>query len=339
MSDLGWPSTALKRMANGLGWPRSERKPAKVSRETSRSGAVEQAAAAKAAPASPEVELSKTDEESAVEAPQPTPARHKGGGAFRARTAASVNEERRALVQRAVTEPVEPTWSAQPTVAVSDRPAVTTNTASLAGARDGGASSAVGLENDSPALDAQELEHPASAGTAPSDPSLQVIHHIPPTTSEEAPPAISPPQTVVDLRESDDLPPPPVDRFNTGGGVFPPEGYDQGGTPIGIPGQQIVTPDIDKIVAAYVSRAHSENGSLIDMNPAERHGSTPATDRQQQHASAEFHGSRAGAEAPAHQPSAEVRMSASNEPSTSDTEAGYSMSVTRPWLGVEPIVQ
>ncbi len=187
MSDLGWPSTALKRMANGLGWPRSERKPAKVSRETSRSGAVEQAAAAKAAPASPEVELSKTDEESAVEAPQPTPARHKGGGAFRARTAASVNEERRALVQRAVTEPVEPTWSAQPTVAVSDRPAVTTNTASLAGARDGGASSAVGLENDSPALDAQELEHPASAGTAPSDPSLQVIHHIPQPQAKKHP--------------------------------------------------------------------------------------------------------------------------------------------------------
>jgi chromosome partitioning protein len=29
-------------------------------------------------------------------------------------------------------------------------------------------------------------------------------------------------------------------------------------------------------------------------------------------------------------------MSASNEPSTSDSEAGYSVSVTRPWLGVEP---
>ncbi|GAB6900004.1 ParA family protein [Kineosporia succinea] len=29
-------------------------------------------------------------------------------------------------------------------------------------------------------------------------------------------------------------------------------------------------------------------------------------------------------------------MSSSNEPSTPDTEAGYSMSVTRPWLGVEP---
>ncbi len=29
-------------------------------------------------------------------------------------------------------------------------------------------------------------------------------------------------------------------------------------------------------------------------------------------------------------------MSASNEPSTPDTEAGYSVSVTRPWLGVEP---
>ena len=32
MSELGWPSAALKRMANGLGWPKSK---ALVSRETS----------------------------------------------------------------------------------------------------------------------------------------------------------------------------------------------------------------------------------------------------------------------------------------------------------------
>ncbi|WP_331283038.1 ParA family protein [Kineosporia babensis] len=71
------------------------------------------------------------------------------------------------------------------------------------------------------------------------------------------------------------------------------------------------------------------------MNRVERYDNSPANDRQ--YASAEVGGSPAGAQeqAPSNPPSAEVRMSASNEPSTSDSESGYSMSVTRPWLGVE----
>ncbi len=37
MSELGWPSAALKRMANGLGWPKADRG-STVSRETSQRG-------------------------------------------------------------------------------------------------------------------------------------------------------------------------------------------------------------------------------------------------------------------------------------------------------------
>src|SRR5689334_4511306 len=34
VSELGWPSGAFKRVANGLGWPKGDRQSAEVSRET-----------------------------------------------------------------------------------------------------------------------------------------------------------------------------------------------------------------------------------------------------------------------------------------------------------------
>ncbi|GAA3608544.1 hypothetical protein GCM10022223_25710 [Kineosporia mesophila] len=298
VSELGWPSAALKRMANGLGWPKSDHK--LVSRETSprkpesdpepaakRATVFARAAGSETQPA---VEVTSTTEQS-VDVPRT--GRH-----------------------AAPTPVVQPSVVAQPSA--------------------------------SPQL--QTPPHPLTAApSGKADRDDDGLASVPPVDQGPAPePSIDPDQrpaqrsdTVVDLRDAvvglrdDDIPPAPVDRFTTGGGVFAVERYDRGDAPLRIPGRPIATPDIEEIVAAYASRAAlGENGTLIDMDRAERHGSAPANDHQ--HVGADNGASRTGARAlssPTSSP--EVRMSSSNEPSNADTEAGYSVSVTRPWLGVE----
>ena len=382
---MGWPSAALKRMANGLGWPKADRG-STVSRETSQRGGRTNEDRVGSSSTDPRADTASVHRSKDAAAPD-----HAGSEAQSVQSSTPPAQPSALPTQPAPTDPEASARAGkhqhpdngskdsreskpQEPSDMDAKPSSRLPTGEILGGsrKDEAQAGPIGAASEGDAAQSSSSNLPSGtplskavtappgsiqdrlasrpAPTARANPSPNprpnptpgqgaqnsAPFYVKPSTPAPhqalssgpfaARPATPQPPRVVDLRESNDLPPAPADRFNTGGGVFAVEGYDQGRTPLGSPASSLATsatekPDLELIVETQAGRAHSENGSLINIDRAEQQGSASAPDRQQSNASAGTSndgGGRTRAEAPRPpSSSAEVRMSASNEPSTS----------------------
>jgi chromosome partitioning protein len=303
VSELGWPSGAIKRMANGLGWPKSERSSSTVSRETS---------------ARPEPELTSASQDEAVAgdagapeagAPEASLPRSSGdqatsaGPATDPQTTPEINFESRLDSTRGS----EPEFGREP------------------------------ASEPGPAPETEPAPEPEKAPESGLGPAPET-ESAPEAQTESAPKGglKSVPETELELAPEPGPEVEPVSGLRLD--LEPSANFASGTSSESQLTQQNGPPALraDHVVAYSGDASVSEQQPLVDADPEYQEGAQSVAERQ--YATADAIGSRVGPDLRSRSSALpEVRMSTPNEPSSTDSEPStISVSVTRPWLGVEP---
>jgi chromosome partitioning protein len=315
VSELGWPSGALKRVANGLGWPKGDSKPPMVSRETvhpepevpatreDRSASGDAPVAGDSLDERPEVRpgeggqpdpqhLAEANDSASGTTPAMNPASRPGAGTLPGAPVPTAGQQ---PAEQGATkhDPIEP---------VPIEPA--------------------SIEHDAtqqdPAQHDPTEQDPTEPDPARHDPIKQAAIEQDPRTERDRSPETRDPLSSSDQHQrttSTDAPTPITD--------------DQ---QLSRPGRS----DSREPVSMLQATSPVAPDPLVDADLGSLADTDPLPDRQ--YATADAFGSRADADPRVFSSGLpEVRMSTSNDSPSTETETpAISVSVTRPWLEIDP---